>query len=69
MLSVMTADIDIWRTAHFHLKRYGEGALLEATQRADLMASKGDLESAAVWRRVAEAILELQRTRRSGAFN
>lgn len=69
MLSVMTAEIDIWRTAHFHLKRYGEHAGTEATQRADRMAKNGDLEGEAVWRRVVKAIMDLQRERDSGSLN
>ncbi len=38
--------------------------ILEAAQRADAMLEKGDIEGAAVWRRVLKAVEELQRKER-----
>jgi hypothetical protein len=40
----MTSDIDIYRAANILVKRYGEDAALEATQRADVMLERGDMD-------------------------
>ncbi len=42
--SVMTSDLDIYRTANMLVKHYGEDAVLEAAQRADAMLEKGSLD-------------------------
>ena len=55
-------DKDIWRSAHAYIKRYGDDAKIHAAMRADEMLGKGDLDGAAVWRRVIEAIGELGNT-------
>ncbi len=39
-------------------------AALEAAQRADAMLERGDMDGAAVWRRVLAAVKELQRKER-----
>ena len=41
-------------------------APMRAAQRADELLDDGDVEGSAVWRRILEAIEELQRTRREG---
>jgi hypothetical protein len=51
-------EIDIWRAANLMLKRYGE-ALEESSARADELASGGDHNGAAVWRRIISAVVEL----------
>ena len=45
-------EIDIWRAATLMLKRYGERALEESASRADELASAGDDNGVAVWRRI-----------------
>jgi hypothetical protein len=50
-------EIDIWRAAQLMLKRlmlkrYGERALEESAARADELASAGDHNGAATWRRI-----------------
>jgi hypothetical protein len=65
----MTAEIDIWRTAHFHLKRYGDDAAREAIERADALARAGDTISETLWRRVAAAIEELRLSKKPSALN
>ncbi len=49
----MTSDLDIYRTASVLIREHGKDAALEAAQRADAMLEKGDMEGAAVWRRVS----------------
>ncbi len=58
----MISDIDIWRSARFLIKRYGEKARLHATKRADAMLEVGDPDALAVWKRVLRAVEELQGT-------
>ncbi len=58
----MTSDLDIYRTAQVLIREHGEDAALEAAQRADAMLETGDMEGAAVWRRVLKAVEEMQRT-------
>jgi len=62
----VTSDPDIWRCANVMVKRYGEGAALEATHRADAMLEKGDMDGRRVWKRILKAIEELERTERTG---
>ena len=54
-------DIDIWRAAHAMMRRYGETAWLESTQRADQALAAGDVEGARTWNRVAKAVTDLDR--------
>ena len=62
----MTSDLDIYRTANLLIKQHGSQAQLEAAQRADKLLEAGDLEGIATWRKVIQAIQELQRDRRPG---
>jgi len=52
-------EIDIWRAANLMLKRYGEKALEQTAIRTDELASDGDHDGAATWRRIANAIVQL----------
>ncbi len=61
---LMTSDLDIYRSAAVLVREHGEDAALEATQRADAMLEKGDLEGHAVWKRIGEAVEELQQKER-----
>ena len=58
----MIPDLDIYRSANLLVKRHGEDAPIEAAMRADAMLEKGDLGGYAVWRRILEAVEELQGT-------
>jgi hypothetical protein len=60
----MTDLIDIYRAAKLVIDRDGEDAQLYAAARTVVHAGKGDEEGAAIWRRVAAAVEELQRERR-----
>lgn len=62
----MPAPIDIYRTAAVMIRRHGDDAGVEAAMRADRLLAAGDLDGAAVWRRVLAAIEELQRKGKGG---
>ena len=51
------------------LKRYGENAQSESASRADELAAEGDLEGAAVWRLITDAIAQLANTTPSGPLH
>ncbi len=56
----MTSDLDIYRSANVLVKHHGEDAPIEAAMRADAVLDKGDLDGAAVWKRILRAVEELQ---------
>ena len=55
----MTSELDMYRSAHVLIKQYGDAANFHAAQRADELLDQGDVEGAAVWRGILEAIREL----------
>jgi hypothetical protein len=55
-------EIDIWRAAALMLKRYGGRALEESVSLADELASAGDDNGVAVWRRISDAVGQLVNT-------
>lgn len=59
----MIADIDIWRAAALLVKQHGEDAMFLASQRADGMLAKGDVDGLSVWKRISAAVRELSRAR------
>ena len=60
-VEAMTSNLDVYRSAHAAIQQHGEGAAIQAAMKADAMLDKGDLDGAAVWRRVVAAVNELQR--------
>ncbi len=62
----MIDDPDIYRAAKLLIDRHGPDAPMRAAQRVDELLADGDMEGSAVWRRILEAIEELQRGRRDG---
>jgi hypothetical protein len=62
----MIDDPDIYRAAKLLIDRHGDDADIRAAERADELLDDGDIEGSAVWRRIIEAIEELQRGRRDG---
>ncbi len=56
----MIPDLDIYRSAKVLVKRHSEDAPIYAATRADAMLDKGDLDGAAVWKRILRAVEELQ---------
>ncbi len=57
----MIPDLDIYRAANVIIKQYGPDAPIHAAMRADAMLEAGDLDGAAVWKRILRAVEELQR--------
>ena len=62
----MIPEIDIWRAATLMLKRYGDSAHTESAARADQLATEGDDNGAATWRRITDAVAQLANTTPSG---
>ena len=56
----MISDPDIWRTALAMVRKFGEGAMLEADRRSDQFQDDGDWEGAIWWHRILNAIERLQ---------
>ena len=57
----MTSDLDVYRSAKLFIEQHGDEAAIQAAYQADAMLDKGDLDGAAVWRRIVAVINELQR--------
>jgi hypothetical protein len=55
----MIPEINIWRAAQLMLKRYGDKAVEESAARADELATAGDDDGAATWRRITNAVGQL----------
>ena len=58
----MIPGIDIWRVANLMLNRYGDEADIESAIRAEELAEAGDRAGEAVWRRIIDAIGQLENT-------
>ena len=59
----MLYGLDLWRAAQIMVKRYGNGATIEAAMRADEFLDQGNLDGRLLWMRITQAIEELQRER------
>ncbi len=57
----MTSNLDVYRSAHALIQQHGDAASIEAAMKADAMLDKGDLDGAAVMRRIVVAINDIQR--------
>lgn len=60
----MTTQMDIYRSANAWVAQHGERAHKMALDMAGLYAGRGEPEGEAVWRRIAAAVEELQKTER-----
>jgi hypothetical protein len=58
----MISDRDIYRTANLMIRKHGSEAHIHAAIRADEFLDKGDLDGAAVWRRIVMAVEEMRNT-------
>jgi hypothetical protein len=56
----MIDDRDVWQAAVLLVKRYGDDAMLEASERADQLLDEGEMAGAEVWHRILNAIERLQ---------
>ena len=57
----MISDADICRPTKLLINQRDEGAVIQAAMKADAVLDEGDLDGAAVWRRIVTAINDLQR--------
>ena len=60
-LDAMISDSDIYRSAQVMRREHGDEALALSQARANKHRDAGDDDGAAVWMRIAKAIVELQR--------
>ena len=58
-------DIVTWRVAGQLIKSYGEDARFIAAKRADALLANGDAEGFHAWKRIANAIGDLERRERT----
>ena len=58
----MIPEIDIWRVASLMLSRYGDEADIEGAIRAEELAEAGNWAGEAIWRRIIDAIGQLENT-------
>lgn len=65
----MGDDIDIWRAAKLLVDQHGEDAPVHAAMRVDSLSADGDIDGAAVWRRVLAATQDLLSTDPSGSIH
>lgn len=56
--------LDIYRSAKLLVDQHGDQAPMQARVRTMSLRQDGDEQGAAVWQRILEAVLELQRTLR-----
>ncbi len=57
----MTDDIDIFRAAKLLIDKHGDEAPTRAVMKSDAMLEKGDVDGYAVWKRIVDAIKDMQR--------
>ena len=62
----MTSALDIYCSAAVLVREHGQDGALETAQRADGMLERGDMEGAAVWRRIVAAVEIQRQVRRPG---
>lgn len=53
------SQLEIWRTAHTLIKRYGKGAIIHAALQMEELFDGGDFQESAAWESVLEALEEL----------
>ena len=65
----MIPEIDIWRVANLMLRCSGDEADIESAIRAEELAEEGDIAGAAIWRRITNAIAQLESTTPPGPLH
>ena len=66
---ILAGDIDIYRAAKLYIDQHGDQAVLQAAMRADALLDTGDMDGAAMWRKIIKAIEVLQATEPVGALH
>ncbi len=57
----VTDDIDIYRAAKLLIDKHGDEADIIAIKRATKMLDDGDVDGYAVWKRIVDAIKDMER--------
>ena len=65
----MIHEIDIWRVACLMLRRHGDEADIESAIRAEELAEAGYRSGEAIWRRIIDAIGQLENTTPPGPLH
>jgi len=60
---------DIWASANLLIEKHGDEAAAVAARRADHLFDRGDLEGAAIWRRIISAIEAIRKTEPDGSVH
>lgn len=60
---------DVWLSAKVLVDQHGNKAAIQAAMRSDELLGAGDLDGAATWRRVIQAINELENTEPDGSVH
>ena len=60
------SDLDVYRSAKLLIDQHDDEAPIHAAMQADAMLDTGDLDGAAVWRRIVAAVEELLADRPAG---
>ena len=60
---------DVWLSAKVLVDQHGDEATIHAAMRSDELLDAGDLDGAATWRRVIQAINELENTEPDGSVH
>ncbi len=65
----MIPEIDIWRSAQEMIRQHREDAAHQADARASALTEQGDSAGGAVWRRIRQAIEQLQNRMPDGSVH
>ncbi len=65
----MIPDIYIWRSAQLMIRQYGDAAVRETDARASALTQRRDSAGGAVWRRIRQAIEQLQNRMPDGSVH
>ncbi len=65
----LTAAIDIYRSAKLYIDAHGDQGALRAAVRADALLDAGDMNGAAVWRKIIAAIETMRSTEPEGTLH
>lgn len=65
----MIPEIDVWRSAQLMIRQYGDAAVSEADARVTALTEQGDSAGGAVWRRIRQAIEQLQNRMPDGSVH
>ena len=56
----LTSDLDIYRSARLLIDQHGDEAAIRAAERVDKLSDIGDLDGAATWCRILDAVRQMR---------